>query len=266
MMRTFASFTGKQIAQNVKAKRGTEEKLKRIGSVIDTKAFSIFYQPIIDVEKNRITGFESLSRFPMEPRRTPDLWFREAEEVGLGEQLEMAAMQRALVALDQLSDDVYLALNCSPKHIISGAIENLLRRAPLERIVLEITEHAAVVDYSELVSRLSPLRQQGLRLAVDDAGAGYASFLHIIMLNPDFIKLDRSLIRDIDTHTKQQALASAIITFAEQTGSGIIAEGVETESELKTLKALGVVNVQGYLLGRPAEMSAAMEFLGMQDA
>ncbi len=260
MMRTFAAFSGKQIEQHIKADRARKEKHSRIRSAIDSKAFSVHYQPIFHLERNGVTGFESLARFNGEPRRTPDVWFREAAEVGLSEELELAAIAEALAALTYLPESVYVALNISPNNIISGAVGNLLGRGfPLERIVLEVTEHAAVSDYAALASALAPLRKKGLRFAVDDAGAGYASFLHILNLSPDIIKLDMSLIRDIDSMPKQQALAAAIIGFAEQTGSIIIAEGLETESELETLRALGVVKAQGYYLGKPTEIGLAME-------
>lgn len=260
MLRTFAAFSGKQIEQHVKADRARKEKHGRIRSAIDTKAFSIHYQPIFNLERNGVTGFESLSRFNVEPRRTPDVWFREAAEVGLGEELEMAVIEEALAALDYLPDTVYIALNTSPNNIISGAVGKLLGHSlSLQRIVVEVTEHAPVSDYAALATALAPLRKKGLRFAVDDAGAGYSTFLHILMLNPDIIKLDMSLIRNIDSKPKQRALATAIIGFAKQTGSIIIAEGVETESELETLRALGVAKAQGYYLGKPTEMNLAIE-------
>jgi EAL domain-containing protein (putative c-di-GMP-specific phosphodiesterase class I) len=106
-------------------------------------------------------------------------------------------------------------------------------------------------------SVLRPLRSDGLRLAVDDAGAGYASFRHILKLAPDIIKLDMSLTRHIDTNRSCRALASALIRFAAETGSTVVAEGVETDAELHALRELGVVKMQGYLLGRPMTIESA---------
>lgn len=102
------------------------------------------------------------------------------------------------------------------------------------------------------------MRQRGLKLAVDDAGAGFASFRHILKLKPDVIKLDTSLIRQIDTDTGCRALAAALIRFAEETGSKVVAEGVETEAELQALRELKVTKAQGYLLGRPAPLESLM--------
>jgi EAL domain-containing protein (putative c-di-GMP-specific phosphodiesterase class I) len=108
---------------------------------------------------------------------------------------------------------------------------------------------------------LEPLRKKGLRLAVDDAGAGYASFRHILRLEPDIIKLDMSLTRDIDTDRTRRALAAALIRFAQETGSKIIAEGVETQSELEVLRSLGISMAQGYLISRPVPLAAAVSLL-----
>lgn len=117
--------------------------------------------------------------------------------------------------------------------------------------MLEVTEHASVSDYSLIAAELAPLRRKGLTLAVDDAGAGFASFRHILKLKPDVIKLDISLIHSIDTDIGCRALAAALIRFAEETGSKVVAEGVETAAELHVLRELGISLAQGYLLGRP---------------
>jgi len=122
--------------------------------------------------------------------------------------------------------------------------------------MLEVTEHASISDYAQIADTLEPLRKQGLRLAVDDAGAGYASFRHILRLKPDVIKLDGSLIRNIDSNTDCRALAAALVRFAEETGSKVVAECIETEAELAVLRVLKVNKAQGYLLGRPAPITA----------
>jgi len=124
--------------------------------------------------------------------------------------------------------------------------------------VLELTEHAAIDNYHHLRQALAPMRCAGLRIAVDDAGAGYASFQHILDLQADIIKLDRSLVSGIDTDLARQALASSLIFFSGQTGSKMIAEGVETIEELDTLRHLGVERAQGYLMGRPSPLKYAL--------
>jgi EAL domain-containing protein (putative c-di-GMP-specific phosphodiesterase class I) len=132
----------------------------------------------------------------------------------------------------------------------------LLESVPHERVVLEITEHAVIDDYEQVLQAFTALRTRGIRLAIDDAGSGYASFRHIISLEPDFIKLDTTLTRDIDRDNRRQALVSAFVAFAGRTRSEIIAEGVETGAARDTLKVLGVNKAQGYLFGRPGPFHA----------
>ena len=129
--------------------------------------------------------------------------------------------------------------------------EALLADQPLDRLILEVTEHSRIDDYTVLLPTLDKLRARGLQLAVDDAGAGCSTFRHIIQLSPDIIKLDMSLTRDIDTNPARRALASALIVFARDTSAKMVAEGIETPGELAALRALGVMHGQGYLLGRP---------------
>lgn len=258
MMQIFAEFTGKHLERQIAAKRIRDRMAERVQYVIDTHSFAMVYQPIYDFGAERIVGLEALARFTDLPIRAPNIWFDEAEQVGLVEALEMTVIEKAIQSLEHLPQDVYLSLNVSPAMVISGAIVHALRRAPLERIVLELTEHVSIVDYAQLSAVLQPLRQKGARLAVDDAGAGYASFRHILQLEPDLIKLDISLTRDIDTDRTRRALAAALIRFAEETGSLIIAEGVETEAELNVLRHLRINQSQGYLIGRPMSLANAL--------
>jgi EAL domain-containing protein (putative c-di-GMP-specific phosphodiesterase class I) len=169
----------------------------------------------------------------------------------------MAVIRKALAGLHRLSKEVYVSFNVSPANIVNGAVSAVLAGAALPRIVLEITEHAEIADYAMMGEVLEPLRKQGLRVAIDDAGAGYASFRHILRLRPDIIKLDMSLTRNVDTDRMRRALAAALIGFAEETGSSIVAEGVETDGELAMLRKLGVTKAQGYRLGRPAPIEWA---------
>ncbi len=220
------------------------------------RSYGVVYQPIVHLVENRIVGHEALARFRADPQRTPDKWFDEAGQVGLQKELEIALIEAALQGFDRLPADSYLSLNVSPETILSGAVGEVLASQPLDRLMLEVTEHALVQDYERLAEALEPLRREGLRLAVDDAGAGYASFRHILKLKPDVIKLDASLIRNVDSDTGCRALAAALIRFAEETGCKVVAEGVETQEELAMLRRLAVNKAQGYLLGRPSALSA----------
>ena len=260
MMKAFADLAAFDINREVEAKKAAEEKQNRIKDVMGRGQLSIVYQPIWNIETGKPVGMECLSRFSAAPTRTPDVWFNEAAEAGLGTDLELAAIRMALGAFDSgLPAESYLAVNASPQTILSGDFAAVLNAMPLERIVLEITEHAHVPDYDVLMSVIAPLRERGLRLAVDDAGAGYSSLQHIMHLRPDVIKLDMGLTRHIDLDPARRALASALINFGKETNSKIIAEGVETASELKTLKTLGVAMAQGYFLARPMPLDQAVK-------
>ena len=258
VMRVFADMAADQIADRREAEQTLRRKRAEIERVIEEKAFTFVYQPIWDFRSNRPTGFEALCRFSAQPYRSPDKWFGEAFESGCGIRLELAVLEMALEGFRELPEDVYLSLNASPETILSGGLTALLRDVPMHRLVLEVTEHAPVSDYSALTDALAPLRAAGARIAIDDAGAGYASMQHIIRLNPDLIKLDMSLTRAIDTDPARRALASALIFFARETGCIMIAEGVETVEEQDILKILGVPRGQGYFLGRPVDLQSAL--------
>ncbi|MBU0563772.1 EAL domain-containing protein [Stutzerimonas kunmingensis] len=250
-LRLFADFAGRLLERHALNEIRYAETLTRIRSVLEQRAYSVVYQPIVHLVENRIVGHEALARFTDEPVRSPDKWFAEAGLVGLQQELEVALIEAALHDFDQLPADSYLSLNVSPETILAGALGTVLADQPLARLMLEVTEHASVQDYSQLAEALEPLRSKGLRLAVDDAGAGYASFRHILKLKPDVIKLDSSLIRNVDSDTGCRALAAALIRFAEETGCKVVAEGVETQEELAMLRRLEVNKAQGYLIGRP---------------
>lgn len=261
MMRAFADLLAYQIDGDLDALQAHQAKVERVTSVLELGQPKIVYQPIHRLSEQRIVGVECLSRFELEPRRSPDVWFDEAREIGLGVRLELNAVLSALDGLRGVPGDFYVALNVSPQTIISGDIEAYLHVIPLSRVVLEITEHSHVHDYDVVREKLAPLRAEGIRIAVDDAGAGYASMRHVLAIQPDILKLDLSLTRGIDTDSPRRALASALIEFARQTRSHVVAEGVENAAELDALHALGVDDVQGYYLSRPMPVQALMPLL-----
>lgn len=257
LMRVFADLAGKMIDRERVAHRNLHEVHERIQQVLSGEALHMVYQPIYDLDRAAIAGFESLSRFTATPTRSPDLWFHDAHAVGLGVELELKAIENALTIMPRLNDGLDLAVNASPETILDPRLEKILSNMDrVSHLVLEITEHAAVERYEEIASRLKPYRDKGLQIAVDDAGAGYASFRHILNLEPDRIKLDMSLTRDIDIDPARRALAAALIHFTVDTGSTLVAEGVETAAEAATLIELGVEKAQGYFLGRPMTLQS----------
>lgn len=254
-MRAFAELVADQIDHELEAQRTRESRIRQVSDVIALGQPTLVFQPIYDLSSRRMSGAEALSRFDSKPIRSPDLWFRDAATVGLGIDLERRAIVAALEALPTLPTDTYVAVNASPYVIENGALQPLLRDVDARRLVLEITEHVSVDDYGRLGEELAPLRALGVRIAIDDAGAGYASMRHILSIEPDLIKLDMSLTRGIDQDRKRRALASALIAFAHETRIDIVAEGVETAAELDTLRDLGVRKVQGYFLARPKHLA-----------
>jgi EAL domain-containing protein (putative c-di-GMP-specific phosphodiesterase class I) len=233
---------------------GRRDDLRRIQSIVESGRLAMHFQPIVEVGSGRAAGVEALARFGGSPERSPEDWFAEAAGFGLRLEFEAAAIQAALDHLALVPDEGFISANLSPATASWPGLFDLLAGWPGERFVMEITEHARVDDYDELRSALDRLRELGVRLAVDDAGAGYASFRHIVKLAPDFIKLDISLTRDIDTDPVRRSLAVALISFAAEIGASIIAEGIETEDEFATLKALGVTYAQGFHLALPGPL------------
>lgn len=242
---------GDQFARNVLARREHAVKLHRIISMLSRQELHMVYQPAIRLDRAGVEFVEALARFEVEPYESPDHWFRIAAEVDLGVELEMLAVRLALEGLHSLPSALSLSINVSPNTLISTALNEALSSVPLDRIILEVTEHEPVRCYATVRRHLEHLRGRGLRLAVDDAGAGYSNFRHILELQPDIVKLDMSLTRGITANSAKRALAAALINFAREIGSELVAEGVESFSELRTLRELGVTIVQGHIIGRP---------------
>lgn len=260
LMQVFADMAGAQISERLESRHAHQEVSDRVQDVMSSGCLSIAYQPIYNVTKKEVIGFEALSRFNAEPYRSPDVWFKDAIKVGLGESLEFLAIKQAITALAKFKPPVYLSLNVSPEAIMQGNLNQILSDEEARRIVLEITEHTRVTDYEAFRQAIQPLREKGVRLAVDDTGAGFASFQHVLELGADIIKLDISLIKGIDIDPARSALASGLMTFSEQTSTRVIAEGVETREEFEELCRIGVHKVQGYFIGRPMTLDEAIRF------
>ena len=242
---------------DLQRQRGRE----RIGDVIAERRFYAVHQPILDLHTGATMAVEALSRFTAVPPRPPDEWFDEADRAGMRVSLELATASTALADLTRLRPELSMTLNVSPDAVISGRLSEVLLAAPLDRIILELTEHAPVTDYATLNAALAPWREQGARLAVDDAGSGYSSFAHILSLSPEFIKFDVNLTREIHLDRPRQALARALVSFASELNVGVIAEGIETEAQLKVVAELGTPYAQGFHLGRPRPLAEQPELL-----
>jgi EAL domain-containing protein (putative c-di-GMP-specific phosphodiesterase class I) len=242
---------------DVEAEQLRQEREQLIRVTIANRTFETHFQPIVDLRSGRPVGAEALSRFSHLPVQAPDTWFAEAASVGLGVELELAALDMALGQLHLLPADLYLSVNASVETIMSADFQAALGGIPAERIVLELTEHTQVSNYQKLEQSVEEIRAKGVRLAVDDAGSGYSSLQHILNLQPDVIKLDIALTRGIDKDPARQALGRALLTFGlDAYNASIVAEGIETVGEFETLRSLGCPSGQGYYLGRPGRMRA----------
>ncbi len=257
LMRVFAEMAAEHIEADVEAQEQAHELIGKVQSVLNGGAISLVYQPVFDLLNAQVIGFESLARFTTTPMRSPDAWFADAAAVGLDVQLEMKVIEQALASYTSLHDGIHIAFNVSPNIVLNGQLDQAFQTTALDRIVLEINEHVSIREYDEIAKALDPLRERGVRISVDDTGAGLSSFRHIVSLKPDIVKLPMSLTRNIDSDGARRALASALMQFANENGAEIVAEGVETANELKALRALGITRAQGYFLGRPVPLAAA---------
>lgn len=252
----FADIAGVLIGAKVAQTGEIESVRRRVRRTIERSAFRPVFQPLVEITGQIVVGYEALTRF--DDGAAPDERFKEAVAAGLGEELELSTMRAALEAAVVLPHDAWLSLNVSPDVVLTSRdLPQLLASADRD-IVLEITEHAVITDYSQFRAAVAALGSR-IRIAVDDAGAGFSSLRHILELQPAFVKLDRSLVKDIDTDQARQALVAGFRHFANATGCVLIAEGVETEPELATLQRLDIKHAQGYLLGRPDAPDASFD-------
>lgn len=243
----FAGLAGALLGSSVVARRDHGKARRKIRAVIRHSAFEAVFQPIVELAGRTIVGYEALTRF--RDKVAPEVGFANAAEVGLGPELELATLSAALRDAAQLPADRWLNVNVSPELVLAGDGLRALLRGQDRPIVCEVTEHAAIEDYPAFLAALAGL--EGVRMAVDDAGAGFASFRHILELRPAFIKLDRSLVAGIDGDPIRQALIVGMRHFARSAGCRLIAEGIETEAEMTALMELRIPLGQGFLLGRP---------------
>jgi EAL domain-containing protein (putative c-di-GMP-specific phosphodiesterase class I) len=225
---------------------------KQIRAVLDARAIRTVFQPVVRLADAGIVAYEALSRFDHPLSARPERAFAMAAGSGLGAELELMAAGSALAHLDLAPDDGWLGVNISADTVLNpAALALFMRHVGGKRILLEITEHTPVSDYGRLTEALRPLRAAGIRIGVDDAGAGFASLSHILHLQPDVIKLDIALVRGIDLDPVRRALAASLVGFAAEIGAVLVAEGVESRGERSALNALGVRYGQGFLWGKP---------------
>ncbi len=234
-------------------RRNDEQRAREdIHALIDSERVAVAYQPIFDLCSKRCLGVEALARFP-EPFPSPDRTFAVAERLGLGLQLEELVVRQAWEVLPLLAEGQFLALNLTPQSLLQLARRAYERHdVPLNSVVVEVTEHTAIDAYSDLRFELERLRVRGLRLAVDDAGAGFASLRHVLELRPDILKIDRSLIDGLSRDFARRIAVQSFVAMAENLQAIVVAEGVERRADRDAAQELGLHAAQGYLFGRPS--------------
>jgi len=237
-----------------------------IEQIVTTRDFSLVFQPIFDLENGSMLAAEALVRFSAWGSKTPVAVIALAHRVGLGVDLEVAIAQAALAHLGELPQTALLSLNAGPAALASGGVTAALADVEAERVIVELTEQGRVDEHPQLARALRDLRAAGARLAIDDAGSGFASLMHILRLAPEVIKLDGELISSIDVDPVRRSLASSLLRFAAESGSLTIAERIETAAELQALRELGVRHGQGFHLARPVPASDLPRTLARAEA
>lgn len=259
LVRVFADVIAALIED---ARKGSEENRQRqevILDILERDELLLHAQPISALTDRSIQGFELLARLSTDLDLSPAQLFIDADRLGLSSAIGLRVVEKSKEALAVLPANAYVSINVTPAFLLQCDISGIYTPEEAKRIVLELTEHEEIADYDLLNARLKPLRDSGMRLAIDDAGAGYASMRHILLLSPDMLKLDMSLIRDIDQDRDKQSLVAALRGFAEVQGYKVVAEGIETESELAELETLFIGYGQGYLLSRPQPLATFTE-------
>jgi EAL domain-containing protein (putative c-di-GMP-specific phosphodiesterase class I) len=239
-----------KVAEQIDAIRS----MSRISALLESQMLMTAFQPIYGLEGKGVVGVEALSRFVSDDGAAAELWFAEAAAVGLGANLEFAALGSAAAAAKSLPGSLFVSLNISPASCLDPRLPELFEHIelPINRVVLELTDTVKDEEYPQFISAINPLRDKGLRIAVDDTHSGAGALSRMVHLRPDFLKLGRNVIGDVDKDGIQRALAACLVDFAEQIGTTLVAEGIETVGELKVLTELGISAGQGYLLGRPS--------------
>ena len=225
---------------------GLQDELESL--LAQSNVLSVVFQPMVHLASGEALAYEGLTRFPPDSALTPQKWFTTARRLGRGVAIEHAALREVLTAATRIPDRYPVAVNLSPSAVLDPSIQELL--VSVDRpLIVEVTEHEPFPD--SLSADLEKLRGAGVSVAVDDAGAGYASFAQLLRLRPDIIKIDGELIDGIDEDPVKRAFATALTALGAELGAKIVAEAVETPGQLDTLTRLGIEYGQGFLLGRP---------------
>ena len=247
----FAAVAGALLAPLLTARHTVDALRAEVAAILGNRRFGPVFQPIVDLASGKAVGYEVLTRFA--DGGLPATRFAEAAQSGLGIALEQATASAGIAASFRLPPEVFLSVNVSPAFALEPTLHELTDQ-PDRPVVVELTEHDPIDDYGAVRAAVMALGPH-VQLSVDDAGAGYATLHHVLALQPDYVKLDRSWVAGIDENRPRQALVAGLVSFADRTGCKLVAEGIETTTELETLRELRVELGQGFLLGRPEALT-----------
>ncbi|MGY1653178.1 EAL domain-containing protein [Geodermatophilus sp. SYSU D01119] len=254
LMKVLASAASVIIEPEIREQQRRDDIDGRLDPLVAAGGPSVVLQPIVDLATGVRVGAEALSRFPREWGKGPDVVFEEAHSVGRGHEVELLALRGAAAHLDRVGG--YVAMNVSPQTLLTPEFAGLLSDLPLDRVLLELSEHDPVADYDALTTALLPFRAAGMRLAIDDVGAGFSSLRHIVVTDPDVIKMDRSIVSGLHADPVLSKLVESLVNFGHGCGVKVVAEGIETAEEAARLRDLGVDLGQGWFFGRPGPPEA----------
>lgn len=251
----FLRFVARLLAERLHEQRLTgavrERQRAQIDGALALGDPTMVFQPIVHLPSAAVAGFEALARFRAAPQQPPERWFADARELGRHTDLELRAMRAALAQMPGLGD-AYLSINLSPTVLATREVPALLDGVDRSRIVLELTELDNSAEPVGLRRAIDDLRAGGVRVALDDVGAGYSGLSRLLAIAPDIVKLDRDITRGIATDVVRQSMVTATVTFCAAVGATLVAEGIESADDLRALEKLGIDHGQGFLLGLPA--------------
>lgn len=229
-----------------------------LNSILQDNRLIPLFQPVVDLNGGGIIGYEGLIRGPMDsPLHSPIALFDRARRDGRVAELETRCHTTHIESFIQLGLEGKLFLNTSPDVMIGAHLGNAIpvpgRDAGVEgQIVIELTEGMGGISYDRLRDAIALYRKQGLQLALDDIGEGFSSLRRWSELRPEYVKIDKYFVQDIDRDPVKRQFVQAMVEIALQANATVIAEGIETEAELEAVRSLGVKCGQGYLLGYPS--------------
>lgn len=255
VMSSFLSLVTRQVRREERAKMHEAERRAWIDDLLFQSSFRPVFQPIVNLSNNEVVGIEALSRFDADVNLGVEEIFQKVDEAGLGLELELVTLAKALESYLAIDPAAYIALNASPELICDDRFMELLPEHSMHRLVVELTEHSEIEDMGILIEKIADLRSAGVRLAIDDVGTGYSGLLRIAQLQPDLLKIDRSIVAGISKSRGQKAMVSALVHFATETGCQLLGEGVEDQNDAHALRELGVELAQGWLYARPKPLA-----------